>query len=211
MPRPPPSAPPPCTPCTTPRSPPTENCCGAVQHRNKPTSAIADQVASTAATVDGNPRPDQRRQALKPGSTDHRRPRRRRRPRHPGRPRRARRCQPIRADPARHHRTNLATPALPTTTRRTRHRAAVDHHTERYTSSEIITRGTPPDLDSALAQSRRLHPSLRDDHLDDQPHPSRPTPRHNPSRLQTPPRRHLVTPTRPPASTTQPVPGRQRR
>jgi conjugative relaxase-like TrwC/TraI family protein len=33
--------------------------------------------------------------------------------------------------------------------------------------SEVITRGNPPDLDPTLAQSRRLHPSLRDDHLDD--------------------------------------------
>ena len=35
-----------------------------------------------------------------------------------------------------------------------------------YPSSEFITRGSPPDLDPALAQSRRLHPSLRDDYLD---------------------------------------------
>jgi conjugative relaxase-like TrwC/TraI family protein len=32
--------------------------------------------------------------------------------------------------------------------------------------SEVITRGTPPDLDHSVAQSRRLHPSLRDEHLD---------------------------------------------
>jgi AAA domain len=36
-----------------------------------------------------------------------------------------------------------------------------------HPSSEVITRGTPPDLDPALTQSRRLHPSLRDDHLND--------------------------------------------
>ena len=36
-----------------------------------------------------------------------------------------------------------------------------------YPRSEVITRGTPPDLDPALTQSRRLHPSLRDDHLND--------------------------------------------
>lgn len=35
-----------------------------------------------------------------------------------------------------------------------------------HPSSEVINRGTPPDLNPALAQSRRLHPSLRNDHLD---------------------------------------------
>lgn len=34
-----------------------------------------------------------------------------------------------------------------------------------HPSSEVITRGTPPDLDSALTQTRRLDPSLRDDQL----------------------------------------------
>lgn len=33
--------------------------------------------------------------------------------------------------------------------------------------SDAITRGTPPDLDPALVQTRRLHPSLHDDHLND--------------------------------------------
>jgi hypothetical protein len=36
-----------------------------------------------------------------------------------------------------------------------------------YSRSDVLTRGTPPDLDPALAQSRRLHPSLRDKHLAD--------------------------------------------
>jgi hypothetical protein len=36
-----------------------------------------------------------------------------------------------------------------------------------YPRSDVIGSGTPPDLDPALAQSRRLHPSLRDDHLSD--------------------------------------------
>lgn len=36
-----------------------------------------------------------------------------------------------------------------------------------HPSSEVITRGTPPDLDPALTQGRRLHPNLRDDHLSD--------------------------------------------
>ena len=34
-----------------------------------------------------------------------------------------------------------------------------------HPSSEVITRGTPPDLDPALTQTRRLDPSLRDDQL----------------------------------------------
>lgn len=34
-----------------------------------------------------------------------------------------------------------------------------------YPRSEILTAGTPPDLDPALAQARRLHPSVRDDDL----------------------------------------------
>ena len=33
------------------------------------------------------------------------------------------------------------------------------------TSPDVITRATPPDLESAVAQSRRLHPSLLDDRL----------------------------------------------
>ena len=33
------------------------------------------------------------------------------------------------------------------------------------TSSDIINGGTPPDLEPALVQSRRLHPTLLDDHL----------------------------------------------
>jgi conjugative relaxase-like TrwC/TraI family protein len=33
------------------------------------------------------------------------------------------------------------------------------------TSSDVINHSTPPDLDPALVQSRRLHPSLLDDHL----------------------------------------------
>ncbi|MEB3980213.1 relaxase domain-containing protein [Mycobacterium sp. 663a-19] len=36
-----------------------------------------------------------------------------------------------------------------------------------YPRSDILTTGTPPDLDPALAQSRRLHPTLRDKHLAD--------------------------------------------
>ncbi len=36
-----------------------------------------------------------------------------------------------------------------------------------HPSSDVINHGTPPDLDPVLAQSRRLHPSLRDDHLSD--------------------------------------------
>jgi conjugative relaxase-like TrwC/TraI family protein len=36
-----------------------------------------------------------------------------------------------------------------------------------HPSSEAITRGTPPDLDPALIQGRRLHPSLRDEQLSD--------------------------------------------
>ena len=32
-------------------------------------------------------------------------------------------------------------------------------------SSDVINRGTPPDLEPALAQTRRLHPSLLDEHL----------------------------------------------
>ncbi len=36
-----------------------------------------------------------------------------------------------------------------------------------YPRSDVLTRGIPPDLDPALAQSRRLHPSLRDKHLAD--------------------------------------------
>jgi hypothetical protein len=34
-----------------------------------------------------------------------------------------------------------------------------------HTSPDVITRATPPDLESAVAQSRRLHPSLLDDRL----------------------------------------------
>lgn len=36
-----------------------------------------------------------------------------------------------------------------------------------YSGSDVLTGGTPPDLDPALAQSRRLHPSLREKHLAD--------------------------------------------
>ena len=36
-----------------------------------------------------------------------------------------------------------------------------------YPRSEVIAGGTPPDLAAALAQSRRLHPSLRDEQLTD--------------------------------------------
>lgn len=36
-----------------------------------------------------------------------------------------------------------------------------------YPRSDIITIDTPPDLDPALAQARRVHPSLRDEHLAD--------------------------------------------
>jgi conjugative relaxase-like TrwC/TraI family protein len=36
-----------------------------------------------------------------------------------------------------------------------------------YPRSEVIAGGTPPDLDPALAQGRRLHASLRDEHLTD--------------------------------------------
>ena len=36
-----------------------------------------------------------------------------------------------------------------------------------YPRSDVLTNGTPPDLDPALAQSRRLHARLRDEHLAD--------------------------------------------